>query len=122
MLRLLVGLIGLLALFMAARLWLDPTSTALKLGLMTQAVLGQATARADLGGFFGVVGALAVLASIRSDGSRLTVPVFLIGAALTGRVITAIVSGISPPLVPPMVVEAVILVVFVAAWRNLRTA
>jgi hypothetical protein len=52
-LRLVVGVIGVLALLVAAGLWIRPEAAAATLGLAQDGLLGLATLRADVGGFFG---------------------------------------------------------------------
>ena len=49
-----------LALFVALRLWLVPGFAVLNLGLAAQGVLGLASTRADVAGFFAVAGILAI--------------------------------------------------------------
>jgi hypothetical protein len=64
-----------------------------------------------LGGFFAGSSLLALIAVIRSEAKYLTAPVLFIGLALAGRVLTVAMSGLTPDMVQPMVVEAVLLVV-----------
>ncbi|WP_304170259.1 hypothetical protein [Phenylobacterium aquaticum] len=121
-LRLLLGVIGLAALMLTARLWLDPAMAGAKLGVSATGPLGLATLRADLAGFFGVVGGLTLAAAIRADARLLTAPMLLIGAALAGRVITVLVQGLQPEMVGPMVVEAVLVVILAFGRRSLVAA
>lgn len=119
LIRGLVGVVGLLALAMALSFWIDPARPAAKLGLEAMGSLGLATIRADLGGFFGAAGALALLAAIRNRADLLLAPLVMIAIALSGRLITLLVSGPSPALIPPMVVEAVLLAILVLGRRVL---
>lgn len=118
-LRGLIGLIGVLGLLMALRIWMAPAAAAGKLGLVGQGALGEATLRADVAGFFGVAGGLALYAAIRNRASLLTAPLLLIGAALAGRIVTLATSGPAPEAVPPMVVEAVLVLILGAGRRVL---
>jgi len=118
-LRVLVGLAGVLAILVALRLWMDPVEPAARLGLVARGSLGLATLRADVAGFFGAAGLLSLLAAIRSRGGLLTAPLLLIGLALTGRVITVLMSGYAPEMLQPMVIEAVLLVILAAGRRGL---
>lgn len=120
-LRLVVGLIGVLGLGLALRIWADPAATAAKLGLEGVGRLGQATLRADMAGFFGAAGALALAGSVRDDRRLLSAPALMIALALTGRVITVLAAGLTPDQVPPMTVEAVLLVLLVVGRRALGT-
>jgi hypothetical protein len=116
-LRGLVGLAGLLALILALQFWLHPALPAARLGLSPIGDLGLATIRADMAGFFGAAGGLALFAAIRGEGRLLTAPLLMIAIALTGRVITVAVNGWSPELGQPMVIEAVLVVLFAAGRR-----
>lgn len=116
-LRVLLGLVGLLGLLVAVRLWADPAAAAGKLGLVAQGGLGLATLRADLAGFFGVAGGLTLVGAIRSDGRLLAAPLLLVAAALAGRAITVVASGLQPEMVAPMAIEAVLVVLLVAGRR-----
>lgn len=118
LIRGLVGVMGLLALSMALFFWINPAQPAAKLGLEAVGSLGLASLRADLGGFFGAAGALALLGAIRNRADLLLAPLVMIGIALSGRVITLLLSGPSPALIPPMVVEAVLLVILVLGRRT----
>ena len=110
-LRGLIGLIGVLGLLLALQLWLNPALPAAKLGLAATGPLGLASIRADLGGFFAGSSILALIAVIRSQARYLTAPLLFIGLALAGRVLTVVMSGLTPDMVQPMVVEAVLVVV-----------
>ncbi|WP_340646216.1 hypothetical protein [Phenylobacterium sp.] len=117
--RLLIGALGVLALFGALRLWIDPTVPAATLGVSPVGGLGLATLRADIGGFFGGMGAFALAAAIRDDRRLATVPLVLVGLALTGRLITVGTEGLSPDMVMPIVVEASLAALFAFGRRTL---
>ena len=72
LLRLVIGVFGLLALLLALRLWTDPAMAAAQLGVESLAPLGVATLRADFAGFFAAAGAFALAAAIRDDRRLLT--------------------------------------------------
>jgi hypothetical protein len=110
-LRGVIGLIGILGLLLALQLWLNPALPAAKLGLAPIGPLGLASIRADLGGFFAGSSILALIAVIRGQARYLTAPVLFIGLALAGRVLTVAMSGLTPDMVQPIVVEAVLVVV-----------
>ena len=116
-LRGLVGLLGVLGLLIALQLWLNPAGPAAKLGVQAMGPLGLATIRADMGGFFGAVGILAVWAAFKGQGKVLTAPLLLVALALTGRVIAVAMDGLTPDMVQPMVTEAVLVVAFAAGRR-----
>lgn len=116
-LRCLLGLAGLLGLLIAARLWLAPAEMAARLGVAPLGGLGEATLRADMGGFFAAVGGLAVAAAILDRARLLTAPVALVTVALLGRLVTIAASGYSADMMQPMAIEAA-LVVLLAAGRK----
>jgi len=116
-LRGLVGLLGVLGLLITSQLWLNPAGPAAKLGVAAMGPLGLATIRADMGGFFGAVGILAVWAALKGQGKVLTAPLLLVSLALTGRVIAVAMGGLTPNMVEPMVTEAVLVVAFAAGRR-----
>lgn len=118
--RLLAGVIGVLALLLAARIWMSPAGPAAQLGLQGVGGLGAATLRADIGGFFAAGGLFALLGAIRSDGRLLLTPIALLGLALVGRLVTVFLDGYQPAMLQPMVVEAVLVVVLFWARRTLR--
>ena len=119
--RVLIGAIGVLALIGALRIWADPAIPAATLGLSPIGGLGLATLRADVGGFFGGMGAFALAAAIRNDRRLVTVPLALVSLALTGRLITAGMEGLAPNMVMPMAVEATLAVLLAIGRRTLGT-
>ena len=118
-LRALVGLIGVLALLVAARLWIGPEAPAAALGLKADGLLGLATLRADVGGFFAAGGLFALAGAIRGEGRLLTPPAVLLGLALVGRLVTVAVDGYAAPMLPPMIIEAVLVAILLIARRRL---
>lgn len=117
--RALIGVVGALALVLAAQLWLNPVAPAAQLGVAPLGALGLSTIRADLGGFFGGVGLFALAAALRNEARLALVPLVLVGLALTGRLLTAALVGLPQPTIMPIAVEAVLVVLFVAGWRLL---
>jgi hypothetical protein len=63
-----------------------------------------------MAGFFGASGVLMLAAVIRKEARWLTPVVLMLGIALTGRVLNLVLNGPSPALIPPMVIEAVMIV------------
>ena len=53
------------------------------------------------------------------SGDLLLVPITLLGIALSGRLLSLALTGFSPPLLQPIVVEAVLLVIMVLGYRSL---
>lgn len=113
-LRVLAGLAGLLGLFIAVRVWIDPVTFPGMLGLQSVGGLGEATIRADVAGFFGMFGVLALAGAIRAEPRLLTAPALLVGLALAGRLLTIVLRGYEPAMLESIVVEVVLLAVLLA--------
>lgn len=118
--RILVGVAGLLGVLVALRLWMAPEDVAAQLGIQAAGPLGVASIRADIAGFFAAGGAFSMLAAIRNRAVLLTAPMVLIGLALTGRLITLALHGVSNDMIPPLAVEAVMLAIL--AFGRMRLA
>ena len=110
--RVLVGVLGLAGVLIALRIWMAPADVAAQLGVDASGLLGLATIRADMAGFFGGAGVFALLAATRNRSSFLLAPLLLVGIALTGRLLTVALNGFSDDMAPPMAIEAVLLLVF----------
>jgi hypothetical protein len=111
-LRVVVGVIGLLGVLIAARMWMAPAEAAGQLGIAAQGPLGIASIRADMAGFFGGAGLLALLAAVRNRSALLLAPLLLIAIALSGRLLTVAQNGYTEDMAVPIAVEAVLLAVF----------
>lgn len=119
-LRILVGVVGLLGLLIALAVWANPAGPAEKFGLELIGGLGHASMRADFAGFFAGAGILSLAAAMRGDARLLTAPLLLVTVALAGRVLTAGLEGFTPDMATPMIVEAVLICVFGAGRRFMR--
>ena len=103
----LVGMAGLLSLLIASRFWLAPTEIAATMGLAADGPVGLGTIRADMAAFFGAAAILSLTAAIRNEARWLS-PVLLL-LALAGRVFNLMSTGGGAALIPPMVIEAVLI-------------
>jgi hypothetical protein len=110
--RIVVGLVGVLAILLGARFFQSPTVPAAMLGVTPVGDLGIATLRGDFGGFFGVCGILALAAAIRNSAALITAPLLAIAIALTGRIVSYAIDGGGAPMLQPMLVELTLLIVF----------
>jgi len=117
--RALVGILGIAALAIAIRFWIAPAAMAAQLGFAIQRGLGIATMRADLAGFFGGTGAIALAAAVLDRARLLTAPLVLVAVALAGRLVTAFSLGLSPEFIAPMVAEALLIAIFALGRRTL---
>jgi hypothetical protein len=116
-LRIVLGLAGLLFIVIGLAFWANPATPAARFGLEAASALGTSTLRADMAAFFGVGGLLTLIAVVRSNARLLTAPLLMIAIALTGRIITVIVDGYTPDMMQPMVIEAVLLALLAAGRR-----
>ncbi|MBN8607953.1 MAG: DUF4345 family protein [Caulobacterales bacterium] len=116
-LRIVLGLAGLVFVVMGIAFWANPAAPAARLGIEAASALGTSSLRADMAAFFGVAGGLTLLAAVRSNARLLTAPLLMIAIALAGRIITVIVDGYTPDMMQPMVIEAVLLGLLAAGRR-----
>ena len=119
-LRVLVGVLGLLALATAARIWVDPSAAAAQMGLVVNGPLGQATLRADVAGLFAGIGGLSVFGAVIGDGRWLLAPLCLVVAALAGRLLNLVLAGFTVEQAPPILVEIALALILGAAFRTLK--
>jgi len=110
--RIVVGLAGLLSILLGARFFHDPAAAAALLGVSPAGELGTATLRGDFGGFFGLCGIFALVAAIRNSAALVTAPLLAIVIALSGRVVSYALEGGGPAVLQPMLVELTLLIVF----------
>uniref|UniRef100_B0SY55 DUF4345 domain-containing protein n=1 Tax=Caulobacter sp. (strain K31) TaxID=366602 RepID=B0SY55_CAUSK len=116
-LRLLIGLVGVLALLVSIRLWIAPAKVGAILGLTSDGLAGTATLRADVAGFFAGMGLFSLLAALRSDRQVVVVPLVLVGLALAGRLLNAALLGLPPQQYASVAIEAALVVLFLAGRR-----
>ncbi|MEN9925137.1 MAG: hypothetical protein RL268_1263 [Pseudomonadota bacterium] len=115
----LVFLFGLFDLFMGLNFLLNPAETALGFGLSANGVQGLSTLRADFTAFFGVVAACMMIGAWRRNADLLLVPVAVMGVAVLVRGVSLVLDGTYPGWQVPMTVEALHVILLVAAWRVL---
>ena len=121
-LRILIGLVGILALLVSIRLWTAPAKVGAILGLVSDGVAGTATLRADVAGFFAGMGLFSLLAAWRGDRRLVVVPLVLVGLALAGRLLNAVLLGFSPQQHASLSIEAALVVLFLVGLRVFTTA
>ena len=114
-----IFLLGLFDLFMGLNFLFNPDATAAGLGLAGLGNQGTSTLRADFTAFFGVIAVCMMLGAWRRNGDLLLVPAALMGTAVVVREISVMLDGPYPGWPLPMVVEAVHVIVLIAAWRVL---
>ncbi len=121
-LRGVLGLIGALALLVAAKFWIDPLAIGHQLGVthvVEMGALGSASMRADFAGFFAAGGIFSLYAVIKGRAQWLMVPSILLGLALTGRLLSFAIDGGGQAEIGPMLVEAVGVALSITGLRTL---
>ncbi len=116
-LRALVAIIGLLSFLTSFNLWFNTDAAAKSLGLTLDGAVAHATASADIAALFAGIGIFALLAAYRQSADMAKVALILIACALAGRVLNLIMVGMAPALMPPLVIEIVIIAVLGWAVR-----
>jgi hypothetical protein len=116
--RILVGLLGALFLLLAFGLWFNTDAEAAKLGLSGLSIAGHATVRADIAGFFLTGGGVAVYAAIKRKAALLWPVLLLVTAAIAGRFLTLVLNGGDSSSYPPMIVEAVAIILILYCQRS----
>jgi len=115
----LVFLFGLFDLFMGLNFLFNPLGTGVGLGLSPLGTQGMSTMRADFTAFFGVIAICMMIGAWRRNADLLLVPAALMGTAVIVRTASLFVDGFYPDWPIPMVVEALHVILLIAAWRVL---
>jgi|JI9StandDraft_1071089.scaffolds.fasta_scaffold460566_2 hypothetical protein len=117
--RLAIAAQALFMLFVGTLFLLRPVEAAANFALAPLSLLGHATLRADMFGFF-VSGALfALFAAWKSVRWPLLVPIVLLACAILGRLVSFMVDGVVPGSVEPIVAEIVMMLIVVTGFRTL---
>jgi hypothetical protein len=114
--RLIVGFQGICALAVALILWFAMDGALARLGLSVLDVTGRATVRADIGGFFAGLGVMALVAAWKESPTWANAVLGLMAVALAGRCLTLVMDGIGPFTWPPMIIEAVSILIL--SWAR----
>lgn len=115
----LLFLFGLFNLLLGIGFFVDPIGLGTSFNLSPNGVGGLAVLRADMTAFFLVAGGCQLWGGWKRNGDLLLIPALLFGIACTGRAVSAALDGTYPGFTTPMVVEAVQVLLAVAAWRLL---
>ena len=116
--RLIIGLLGLFNLGLGLLFLFRPAQMAVDFSVQPVGTQGLATVRADFSAFFIVGGLFAILGAIRMDPSPLRVPLLLLAIALFGRVLSLLLDGVAQTAYPPMIAEAVMIILLLVAQRT----
>jgi hypothetical protein len=115
--RIAVGLVGFFNILLGLGFLLNPVQLAARFALSPIGTQGLATIRADFPAFFLTGAAFALLGAWRADPKPLIVPLVLLSAALSGRFVSIAIDGVVPTTFPPMIAEAMMIVILIVARR-----
>lgn len=118
--RVLVALVGVFGLVMGLRFLTAPMAVAQQFAIVPEGILGMATLRADFTSFFGGAGAIALYGAWRQRAEPLLVPMLLFALAIMGRAVSLMLDGAVDAAYPPMIVEAVMIAILYAGYRQFR--
>ena len=119
--RILVALAALFFLVMGVQFWFALDTAVQGFGLGANGLIGRASIRADVGGFFIGGGLIALHAAWKRCPMCAGAAATLVGIALLGRIVSVLLDGGAPGGTPPMVVEAVIVAILLWArnsWKR----
>lgn len=114
-----IFLLGMFDLFMGLNFLFTPDTAAAGLGMAGLGNQGTSTLRADFTAFFGVIAVCMMLGAWRRNADLLLVPAALMGTAVVVRTVSLFVDGTYPGWQIPIAVEAVHVIVLLAAWKLL---
>jgi hypothetical protein len=115
--RILVAIIGLIALLGVGQHWFDLDAVAAERGMQAIGDIGRANIRADVGGLFLGISALTLFAAIRQHQGAILAAALLLVATLFGRFVSIAIDGYSAPVAPPMIVEAILIAILLFVYR-----
>ena len=119
--RILVGLVAAFFIFMGLNFWFMLDTAVTSFGFGPDGLIGRASVRADVGGFFLGGGIIAAMAAWKRCSTLATASLILVATAITGRIVSLVLDGAAPGGTPPMVVEAVMIAILLWARSQWRT-
>lgn len=115
----LIFLFGLFDLFVGLSFLFDPARMGASFGLAASGAQGLSSLRGDFTSFFCVIAVSMMWGAWRRNGDLLLVPAALMGVVLLVRLFSLAIDGAYPEFARPMTVEALHVVLLLAAWRVL---
>jgi hypothetical protein len=118
--RILVGLSGLVSLLMMLNLWFHMGSVTGTMGLVTEGIVGRASVRADVAGMFGGIGFFSLMAAWKQSRTWAFGALIMVSLAIAGRFVGVALDGSGPGVWGPIGVEAFMIALLVWArqlWR-----
>lgn len=120
--RIAVGLVGLFNMLLGLGFMFNPIQLAARFALSPIGTQGLATIRADFPAFFLTGAIFALVGAWRADSKPLLVPLVLLSLALSGRFVSIAIDGMVTTTLPPMIAEALMIVVLLLAHRAFSKA
>ncbi|WP_373474896.1 hypothetical protein [Sphingorhabdus sp.] len=114
--RIVVGLIGIMALLGVNPHWFKLDDLASERGIEAISAIGRANVRADVGGLFLAIAIFALLAAAKQSRTWLLAVTLLVGSALLGRVVSVAIDGYVAAVGPPMATETAIIAILILAY------
>ena len=118
--RAILGLLGLLYLFVGSQFLLSPVEMGGDFGLSPKGIGGLSTIRADMTAFFWVSGGALLLAVWKQRGNILYVTAALMGIVFCARCLSLALDGTYEGFVQPMAFEAVTVALCFIGARLMR--
>ena len=122
LLRILIGIVGLIALVFTFLAWFRPEMLAGDLGLAAASEIGRATIRSDMGAFFGASSVFAILAAVYGRSQYTRAALLLLGFAVAGRLVNIGILGWNPVYAAPLIIQGAVIAIFLLAYHSFRTA
>lgn len=120
--RILVGLIGVLTVLVALRLWFAMDGALSQFGIAPLNLVGRQTVRADMAGLFMSIGVFSLMAAWKQSRTWALGALVVTGAAIAGRLVGVLIDGAGAGVWPPVVIEAVIIAILVWVRRSWAVA
>jgi hypothetical protein len=112
-----VTFLGLLSILSVIPHWLGLEALAAERGVEASGIIGRANVRADMGGIFLAIGILALIASYTRSTIWLLATILVPACALLGRFASLLLDGYEPAVLPPIVIEVVVIASLAFAYR-----
>jgi hypothetical protein len=112
-----IGLVGITMLMIGLGFLFAPAKLALAFYVEPIGSQGLASIRADFSGFFIGASVFALIGAWRQQAAPLLVPLLMVSVALFGRFLSLFLDGKGPAALPPMIAEALMIVIL---WLGFR--
>lgn len=114
--RILVGLIGIMALLGVGPHWFRLQHLPVERGMQALGDIGRANVRADVGGLFLAIALFAFIAAAKQSKTWALAAMLLVGSALVGRFVSLAIDGFGPRVGAPIAIEAGVVAIFALAY------